>query len=59
MAWWSSVSSVSKLAHTALKEAQRKLDKVLDIDEDVPQLGDQSGLSKKKLHYIFFSLLCV
>ncbi|VDL61969.1 unnamed protein product [Hymenolepis diminuta] len=42
MAWWSSVSSVSRLAHTALKEAQRKLDKVLDIDEDVPPLGDQS-----------------
>ncbi|VDO07206.1 unnamed protein product [Rodentolepis nana] len=42
MAWWSSVSNVSKLAHTALKEAQRKLDKVLDIEEDASQLSSNS-----------------
>ncbi|KAM3186623.1 hypothetical protein ACTXT7_003924 [Hymenolepis weldensis] len=52
MAWWSSVSSVSKLAHTALKEAQRKLDKVLDIDEDIPKIGDQ-GLSSFHIYSDF------
>nr|CDS30285.1 TATA element modulatory factor [Hymenolepis microstoma] len=44
MAWWSSVSNVSKLAHTALKEAQRKLDKVLDIEEDASQISSNSHI---------------
>lgn len=41
MAWWSSISSASKLATSALKEAQRKIDKVLAIDDDIPQSGEQ------------------
>ncbi|KAH9280048.1 TATA element modulatory factor [Echinococcus granulosus] len=41
MAWWSSISSASKLATSALKEAQKKIDKVLAIDDDVPQSGEQ------------------
>ncbi len=43
MSFWSSFSSASKLATSALKEAQKKLDKVLDIDEDAPP-SDGTGV---------------
>ncbi len=43
MSFWSSISSASKLASSALKEAQKKLDKVLDIDEDAPP-SDGTGV---------------
>ncbi|VDM30888.1 unnamed protein product [Hydatigera taeniaeformis] len=41
MTWWSSISSASKLATSALKEAQKKLDKVLAIDDEDPQSDRQ------------------
>ena len=41
MAWWSSISNASKLATSALKQAQKKLDRVLDIDDDIPQDNEQ------------------
>ncbi|KAM7542352.1 hypothetical protein Aperf_G00000016962 [Anoplocephala perfoliata] len=46
MTFWTSVTNVSKLATSALKEAQRKLDKVLDIQEDVTQSDGQPPSSQ-------------
>lgn len=48
MSFWSSLSSASKIATTALKEAQKRLDKVLDIDEEVPP-GNEAGKHNIKM----------
>ncbi|KAL5107481.1 TATA element modulatory factor [Taenia crassiceps] len=45
MAWWSSISSASKLATSALKEAQKKIDRVLAIDDDALHDGKQESPS--------------
>ena len=48
MSWWNS-SNFSNLATQALKQAQKKIDKVLDIEEE------EGGTSEGRFDCVFFA----
>ncbi|KAL7059634.1 hypothetical protein AAHC03_013454 [Spirometra sp. Aus1] len=50
MAWWSSLSNASKLATLAIKEAQRRIDQALDIEDDTNLSTPIEVLPKTELY---------
>ena len=43
MSWWDSASGFTNLASAALKTAQKRIDKVLDIKEEEGEEGGNGG----------------